>query len=468
MSISVDFYNFTKDHDSTKQPTATADAALTCEIFNPCNIVNPRIIVNTAAPKPNNGNFYNYCYISDFKRYYYVSDWQYDNGLWVASLACDVLATYKTQIGAESLYILRASAASNGYIKDGYYPLTGELSRSAELLDTAAVGFGSGVYVVNVVGMNTGTSTLYQFSPTEFSTFLDALLGFIDNYTFNDVYQAFKNSIFNPIRYITSVMWFPVGFPVKKAGSPPEPDPVQVNVGLWQSGATAYLITNPTATADYQTITLPKHPQQTRGKYLNMYPFTEYRLEYDPFGVIELDASQCMDASTIDVTIYQDALTGLGILKVRADNGNILASVSTQFGVPLPLTGASVGNGTISGTISTIGSAIAGAITGNASLIAGAALAGVDTAADALRGTVATIGSAGSVTSHWQPKIFHAIFHKVTGDNNAKNGRPYMQTATPSSLTGFMIAQRGDVAIPGTAAEAEQIKAFLESGFYYE
>ena len=466
MSISVDFYNFTKDRDSTKQPTGQAAAALTCEIFNPCSVVNPRILVKTAAPKPTNGSFYNYCYISDFKRYYYVTDWQYDNGLWVASLACDVLSTYKTQIGAENLFILRASAASNGYIKDGYYPLTGEMTRSAELLNTAAVGFGSGVYVVNIVGMNTGTSTLYQFAPDDFSTFLDALLGFIDNYTFNDVYQAFKNSIFNPIRYITSVMWFPTGFTVYKEGGTPKK--VDVNVGLWQSGAEAYLITNPTATADYQTITLPKHPQETRGKFLDMYPYTEYRLEYDPFGVIELDASQCMDAATVDVTVYEDALTGLGILKVRASNGNILASVSTQFGVPLPLTGASVGNGTISGTISTVGGVIAGAITGNAAMIAGAALSGIDTAADALRGSVATIGSAGSVTSHWQPKIFHAIFHKITGEYNAKNGRPYMQQTTPATLTGFMIAQRGDVAIPGTVAEAEEIKAFLESGFYYE
>lgn len=466
MSISVDFYNFTKDRDSTKQPTGAPAAALTCEIFNPCSVVNPRIVVKTAAPKPTNGNFYNYCYISDFKRYYYVTDWQYDNGLWIASLACDVLSTYKTQIGAENLFILRASAASNGYIKDAYYPMTGQLSRSAELLDTPAYSFSSGVYVVNVVGMNTGTSTLYQFTPNNFSTFLDGLLGFIDNFSFVDVYQAVKNSIFNPIRYITSVMWFPQGFPVLKENDSPKL--VDVNVGLWQSGARAYLITNPTQIEDYQTITLPKHPQENRGKYLDIFPYTEYRLEYDPFGVIELDASQCMDAATADVTVYADALTGLGLLKVRASNGNILASVSTQYGVPLPLTGASVGNGSISGTISTVGGLIAGAITGNAAMIAGAAVSGIDTAADAIRGTVATIGSAGSITSHWQPKIFHAIFHYITGEYNAKNGRPYMQQTTPATLTGFMIAQRGDVAIPGTAAEAEQIKAFLESGFYYE
>ena len=261
-------------------------------------------------------------------------------------------------------------------------------------------------------------------------------------------------------------MWFPTGFPVYKEGG--VETKVDVNVGLWQSGAKAYLITNPSQTSDYQTVTLPKHPQESRGKFLDIFPYTEYRLEYDPFGVIELDASQCVDAASVDITVYADALTGLGLLKVRASNGNILASVSTQYGVPLPLTGASVGNGSISGSISTIGGLIAGAVTGKAALIGGAVASGVETAADAIRGTVTTIGSAGSITSHWQPKIFHALFHYITVEDNAKNGRPYMQKTTPSALTGFMIAQRGDVPIPGTAAEAESIKAFLESGFYYE
>ena len=37
-----------------------------------------------------------------------------------------------------------------------------------------------------------------------------------------------------------------------------------------------------------------------------------------------------------------------------------------------------------------------------------------------------------------------------------------------SALPGFLQVEEGDVPINGTAAEAEQIKTFLEGGFYYE
>ena len=466
MSISVKFYNFTKDSNSTKRP-ATTDLAvdMSCDIFEPCDIVNPRIIVKTAAPKPTNGNFYNYCYISDFKRYYFVSTWQYNAGLWIASLTCDVLSTYKTQIGAESLYILRASAASNGYVRDNYYPMTADVVKNSDYISHANWTFSSGVYVVNVVGMNTGSSTLYQFTPANFSNFLDVLLGVIDNTSFVDIMQAVKNSLFNPIRYITSAMWFPSSFQATAI-----PGGGTLKIGLWDSGVSADVITDPTGVLENQTMTLTQHPQASaRGEFLNIPPFSQHVLRYEPFGAIELDTSKIVGEYTIRYTVIMDAITGQGTLRiVGGTSGNLLACVTTQLGVPLPLTGASVGSGAIAGSVATIGGLIAGAVTGGAGIMAEAALAGVSTIGDAVRGVVTTIGSGGSVTALRQDVMLYETFYKVTSDNNAKNGRPYMHTNTPASLTGFMIAQRGDVAIPGTAAEADAIRAILESGFYYE
>lgn len=461
MSVEVKFYNFTKDSNSTKQPTSS-DLKLTaaCEIFEPCNITRPRLIVKVAAPKPTNGYFYNYAYISDFKRYYFITDWQYDTGLWYASLACDVLSTYKSQIGAENMYILRSSAAKNGYIKDNYYPMTAEISKH-ESFYTPSWSFSGGVYVVNVVGMNTGTSTLYQLTPANFSSFLDALLGVIDNVSFADVMQAIKNAIFDPIKYITSVMWFPSSFTTSGSDT--------VKVGLWNSNVSASIISDPTGVLDTGVFSLTDHPQVSRGEFLNVYPFSQRVLLYDPFGAIEIDSSKILGDSTIRYYVLMDALTGQGILRVVGGvNGNLLANVTTQLGVPLPLTGASVGSGAITGSVATIGNAVAAAITGDVGLMANAASAGVGTIADAIRGTVSTIGSGGSITALKQTKYLFETFYKVTGDNNAKNGRPYMHSATPAGLGGFMIVQRGDVAIPGTAAEADAIKAILESGFYYE
>ena len=461
MSVEVKFYNFKKDSNSTKQP-AVADLKLTasCEIFEPCNITRPRLILKVAAPKPTNGDFYNYAYISDFNRYYFITDWQYDTGLWYATCACDVLGTYKADIGAENLYILRASAASNGYIKDAYYPLTNQITQSSVAVASGTT-FSSGIYVINVIGRNTGTSTLYVLSPSNFSTFLDALLGVIDGTTFNDVMQAIKNSIFDPVKYVTSVCWFPNTFVPSTIGT-------SLKVGLWDSGITAPIIGVPVQTVVTTSVTLPKHPQAARGQFLNAYPYTQYALVYEPFGVIELDASKCVGATSINISVEADALTGIGLLKVVTNTGNVLANVSAQYGVPLPLTGASLGSGAIASSVTSIGSLVAGAITGNAAMIAGGVAAGIDTAASSIRGVVSTVGGAGSVVSHYQDKTLKAVFHYVTGEDNSKNGRPYMQTAAPSAIPGFIMVQRGDVPINGTAAEADAIKALLEAGFYYE
>ena len=65
-------------------------------------------------------------------------------------------------------------------------------------------------------------------------------------------------------------------------------------------------------------------------------------------------------------------------------------------------------------------------------------------------------------------KVFSATFYYAADDDVYRNGRPYCKIATPSALTGFMIASKGDVAIPGTLPEEEEVKAYMEAGFYYE
>lgn len=465
MSVTVNFYNFTKDDNSTAQPTASQlSAALTCDFLEPFNILSPRIIVSAAKPATS-GVFWNYCQISDFERFYFVSNWTYNNGLWYADLRVDVLATYKAAIGSTSLYILRSSAARNGYIKDTYYPLTGQTSASGEIIDVDDIGLGSGAYIVNIIGNNTGSSTLYKFTPYAFSAFISALLAQIstDVGPITDVAQAVHNAMFKPIDYIKSILWVPDGsaFGGVNVSS--------VYVGKWEaSGISATRISTASTLVRSRTITIPKHPQASRGKYLNMGPYTEYWLDYDPFGLIPLDASKMVDESTLTLNIYADAITGIAILKIGGSNSGTLASVSAQWGVPVPFSGAAANLGAVASAAQSIGGFIGGMITGNAGLIAGAALAGIADAGDAIRGNISTMGSAGSLAAYQTGKTFGAIFHHVTDADNAHNGSPLMVTTTPSALTGFMIAQRGDVAISGTTEEADKIRAILERGFYYE
>ena len=467
MSIQVDFYNFYKDDKSTARPGASQlSASLSCEIKQPCSIITPRIITDIARPgSATDYAFYNYCYIEDFQRFYFVSNWTFENGFWSADLRVDVLATYRDLIAITPLFILRSSAARNGYIKDSYYPLTGLVSSNGQIIDVDEINLGSGAYIVNVIGQNTGTSTLYKMTPAAFSTFIASLLARIETETgpITSVPEAIRNAMYKPIDYIRSILWVPI--PEAFSG-------VSVNtiyVGRWYAdNVSAVRLSNAAGLVRSRTISIPKHPQAARGQYLNMGPYSEYWLDYDPFGLITLDASKMVDETTLTLNIYADAITGIATLKIGGANSGTLASVNAQWGVPIPFAGAAANLGAVASTAQNIGAFVGGLLTGNAGLIAGAAAAGVGDAADAIRGNISTIGSAGSMAAYQTGKTFGAIFHHVTDADNERNGSPLMQVRTPGSLGGFMIVQRGEVTITGTAAEADELRGLLERGFYYE
>lgn len=459
--IKINLYKFSKKgKESTKQPTGTG-TELEGQIKEPSSVIRPTIIFSSAIFS--DPTAYNYAYIAKFKRYYFIQNITWISGRWEVAMECDVLATYKTEIGSTQMFMLRAAAAGNGYIRDNLSPMTGEEVHDDVVLAHSAVNFASGVYVVNIMGKTTGTSTLYQLTPSNFSSFLDGLLGIIDNTSVSpsDFWGAIKNLIFNPIQYITSAMWFPDAFPASPGGT--------IKVGLWDSGVSADVITDPQQTITYATVNLSKHPQAaTRGKYLNAAPYSHYSLEFDPFGVIELDSSQIIDAASIRIKIYVDALTGQGLLKVYSNDasGACLASITSQYGVPLPLSQATFGGGTISGSIQTIGGIVSGAITGDPFMLADGAAAGIGTMESALRGSTATVGSGGSIIALNVGKKLHASFFKVSGADWSDCGRPYCVDTTP--LAGYNLPKEVHVAINGTAEEQAAITRLCEGGFIYE
>ena len=82
------------------------------------SVINPTILV-----EHNNLSVYNYAYIPDFKRYYFVSEiTSVRNGLWRASLKVDVLESFKKDILNLSCIVDKQQNQSyNNYIDDGSY-----------------------------------------------------------------------------------------------------------------------------------------------------------------------------------------------------------------------------------------------------------------------------------------------------------------------------------------------------------
>lgn len=73
----------------------TDEKQLSGELRNQTSVLNPTIRIESA----DNISTYNYAYISEFGRYYYITDIvSVRTNLWVVSLRCDVLMSYKDEI----------------------------------------------------------------------------------------------------------------------------------------------------------------------------------------------------------------------------------------------------------------------------------------------------------------------------------------------------------------------------------
>ena len=81
------------------------------------SIISPVINIKKSDPVR-----YNYCYIPDFKRYYYINNIEsVRQGIWRLYLQVDPLMSFKRDILALSVVVSKQSAITNGdeYIDDG-------------------------------------------------------------------------------------------------------------------------------------------------------------------------------------------------------------------------------------------------------------------------------------------------------------------------------------------------------------
>ena len=125
--------------------------------------------------------------------------------------------------------------------------------------------------------------------------------------------------------------------------------------------------------------------------------------------------------------------------------------------------------GAASSTLSAVGNIVGAGLTGNVGGMISGVASGIDSAARALTPRQQSMGSGGGFIDvyPYSYELDHQFFEPVA-DDISHHGRPLCQLRQLSVLGGYMLIQDGDVPIPGTAEEAQRIKSFLESGFYYE
>lgn len=467
MSFSVTLYSFSKRNNSTARPSG--GQSFSCTIKQASGTVYPTILVDIGlgtAPS------YNYAYIPAFSRYYWIVEHINRGPVWELKLKVDPLASWKGQIGSTSLYVLRASAASDGNILDTYYPAltnsTISIKAGSSLWSSGdAVSLGSGTIVCGIVSENAmfGSICYYALDTGAFTAMCQHLLSdqmlTDNNFSLDDASFALQKALVDPLQYIKSCVWIPGYVSGTDAG---------VRVQNWNTGVRGQIVTLSMTFVEHSTtISIDNHPQIARGRYLNYPPYTVMWLDVPPFGVVQLDPTILRDSSSITIMTRTDIITGVGTLKILDNNNVLLNSLSAQVGVPINMSQVTrdylgAATSAVNATANTLQDAIFGNIAGSIT----AAASGISSATKALCPRVQSMGGTGNFSSLYGVPRLYEQFFQIADEDLSHNGRPLCKIRTPASLGGFIKVLDGDIAAPATDAELEMIRGYLEGGFYYE
>lgn len=469
--MNVELYKFTKRLNSTAQPTPSAGTSFTCELKDETSFMNP--ILKFRPDHLTSGLFspsaYNYAYIAYWQRFYYITDWKYINGLWECYLTVDVMASFKTEIGNTSSYIIRSNSAYNGNIIDSFYPAKSDVTIQKTNVACAwyNVDPSGGSYILGVInyenGNKIGALTYYALTTAQLSSILNYL--FTDNiYNSSSITEMGKGlykSLFNPFQYIVSCLWFP--FSTSAFGSAQ----ADVKVGYW-STAVQGIIVSSLAEKTFVTATLPDHPQLSRGAYLNRAPYTKHTLYIPPFGCIPIDTNFISIGKYLYSAVLVDHITGQATIRValspsssNLNEYNIMCERTGMIGVPIQL--AQILTDYVN-TLSSASDVISSALSFNL----GGVFKGLLSAVESQMPKVSTSGANGSFIETLQYPQLISEFLNIVNENQTEFGRPLCDTRTISTLSGYIQCGEADHAFSGTRAENEEINRNMKEGFFYE
>ena len=484
MAFDAYFFNFQKKEESTLTPTQQqweAGADLKITLLDETSIIKPTFRLEFSTPPHAVSTNYNYVYVPDFHRFYFIDDWSTFRNLWICTCHCDVLASHKIELLSTRQYVIRSASAFDTYASDSLYPATTQEIQGLDIKPLTSEGGSTDAvfdtalsYLVGIVSytvFNVGSNVYYWMTESELQTLM-ALLMSDNNWMFGgdtSLTGPMQKALTNPIQYITSCIALPFARPTPtQDGSNGVQAVTNIAYGWYPlTFSTAVLKDNYTFTKIFTFYDIPKHPQNSRGKYMNGEPYTHYDLEFEPFGVIPLSAITMIDKTRIRGQLTTDLITGSAVLKIDDPldvNHNILCYRTGQVGIPIQLSQMYVSN---FGKFSSAWSAAASLVRGDI----GGAVSGIADVAKGYTPTLASTGSNGSlmsISAYFRTPILHSRFLSVVDDDNADNGRPLMSDRLLSTLSGYTLIDNPHLSLSCTAGETEQIAAFMRGGFFIE
>lgn len=487
--MNVTLYSFAKRENSTMQPPSGVPGyTYDCKLKEETSIITPHIIISKPAGRTWAEMIgFNYCYISEFFRYYFIRDSVFLNANQIEYiLEVDALGTFKTQVGNSSEYVLRAASAYNTNVLDDLYPMNAEVFFSNATITAPGVTPSSyqwnpfsgstAMIVVGIINSATqvknGAVTYYKISYTTLCNMMQYLLSSAGYFNLNpaEISDNLAKALVNPIQYITEAFYVPYDW-----GTPYTAE--NLKMGWWDLPTDGNYLGTPLAgfpeISDISTpiasqnFYIPFHPQAgTRGRYMRCAPWSRYMLHAGPFGNIPIDPATITNSDYITCEVYGNMF------------GDVLLKIKNQYGYVISQHRACVKHTYTVGQINNDPSAFLGGLLN----VGGSFVNAASNPVGAIAGTASGIISnqhnlypqcqtSGTNASGADNGIYWTLvgeFHNAVDDDNTHRGRPLCQVKTINTLSGYIMVSDPDLSITGTAEENKMIKDYMAGGFYYE
>lgn len=468
--MTISFYRLVAKRNNSTYIPPTPTIGYDIKLKDESSLLDPYIEISEKTNS--NPRELNYCYIPSFARYYFVSEWSYNMGIWTAKLSVDVLASYKSYIQQTTAYVKYATNINALKVDPR---LSDYISNSVSSYETPAqlTPFSdTGCYILSVISTDAngynGACALYALTQTQLSSLCSLIISesFLDG-----VWDSIRNSFNNPFEAIVSCRWVPFD-----ASSLSGTDK-NVYITYADTGVQGKLLNNNFKGLS-ATMNLPRQAQTI--SFLDVEPYTTATL-YLPFvGIVPLDLSAYAPSNTFAIDMKCDVATGDIVYTVGRSFTEFTSTYSGNCSTPIVLSNTAPdalgmtasGIGVIGGVASAI-SAVATKDPTKLGLSLGATAGG---AIGELKSAQIHTQTNGAMSSRIGAKIgltyrvvvVRKLTESITTNRNATIGKPYFEVASLSTLTGYVQCENASVSAPCTDVERETINNYLNTGFYIQ
>ena len=127
MSMTMFLHKYTGDNRCLNKwtyadPPATGDSKKSIDVYQLTSILAPQVTLDYDSSVLSSG--YNYCYIKEWGRYYYITDISCDSGKKIIlTLAVDALNTWRDGIKNSPVTVIRSESVGINYVPDKQLPI---------------------------------------------------------------------------------------------------------------------------------------------------------------------------------------------------------------------------------------------------------------------------------------------------------------------------------------------------------